>query len=325
MGVVNVPPYCIKDAEGNWSGMSIELWRHLSDKENLAFEWKEFDDTDELVTAMNAGEVNVGLPADLSAELTDTVLFLQQHYLTTLGVARPSHNRLWQIARGVFNMQLLWIILSLSALLAVVGTIIYYVERRKNEDHFGGERSTMEGIGSGFWWAGVTMTTIGYGDKAPTTLGGRVVAMLWMLVAMAVSASLTASVVSAVNSKQSLNFPDDLNGVKVGVPEYSPAEEYLKKRDYAFDTYDGLKEALRALKNGNVDMVVDDVTAMRYVVSENSDFSTSVTGTNSAPVAYAVMIQQGSDLPELLDEHLVKFILSPTWRNIVKDYGGGER
>ena len=45
----------------------------------------------------------------------------------------------------------------------------------------------------GFWWAWVTMTTVGYGDLVPTTLEGRVVGMLLILVGIALFSLLTAS------------------------------------------------------------------------------------------------------------------------------------
>jgi voltage-gated potassium channel len=45
----------------------------------------------------------------------------------------------------------------------------------------------------GFWWAWVTMTTVGYGDLVPTTLEGRLVGMLLILVGVALFSLLTAS------------------------------------------------------------------------------------------------------------------------------------
>ena len=324
VGIVDSPPYCIKGTEGNWNGMTVELWRHLADKEQLRYEWVEYDNLEALKKGMTSGEITVAVPADLSAELTDSVRFLQHHYLTTLGVARPQTNTIWRTVRNFFSLQLLWIVLSLSALFIVIGTIIYFIERNDNEDQFGGERTTLQGIGGGFWWAGVTMTTIGYGDKAPVTLWGRVVAMLWMLMAMAISASLTAAVISAVDARESVDFPDDLTGVKVAVPDNSPAAQYLKDRDYKFTTFKGLEKSLEAIKEQEYDMVVGDVTALQYINNNTTNISTSITATNSAPVAYAIMVKEGTDLPERLDKQLVKFILSPTYRQIVKSYGGGK-
>ena len=61
----------------------------------------------------------------------------------------------------------------------------------------GGAISVVEPeIGSlpdGIWWAIVTMTTVGYGDIAPTTAAGRTVATLLLLVGIAVMGMLTAS------------------------------------------------------------------------------------------------------------------------------------
>ena len=44
-------------------------------------------------------------------------------------------------------------------------------------------------ITDGFWWAGMTFTTVGYGDKFPRTWGGRIIAVITMFVGVFVSSS----------------------------------------------------------------------------------------------------------------------------------------
>jgi voltage-gated potassium channel len=52
------------------------------------------------------------------------------------------------------------------------------------------------GFGDGVWWAIVTATTVGYGDISPTTLAGRVIAVLLMLVGIGLMSTLAASITS---------------------------------------------------------------------------------------------------------------------------------
>lgn len=41
--------------------------------------------------------------------------------------------------------------------------------------------SPFESIVSGFWWAVVTLMTVGYGDMFPITAGGKVIACATMI------------------------------------------------------------------------------------------------------------------------------------------------
>jgi voltage-gated potassium channel len=52
------------------------------------------------------------------------------------------------------------------------------------------------GFGDGIWWAIVTATTVGYGDISPSTLWGRIIAVLLMLVGIGLVSTLAASITS---------------------------------------------------------------------------------------------------------------------------------
>ena len=53
-------------------------------------------------------------------------------------------------------------------------------------------------VGTGWWWAITTVTTVGYGDHVPISVGGRVLGAALMLVGVACFAFLTAVAASAI-------------------------------------------------------------------------------------------------------------------------------
>src|SRR5215469_8235388 len=73
------------------------------------------------------------------------------------------------------------IALAILALLVIVcgGLGVYLAEH-------GNPRANITNLGDAFWWAVVTITTVGYGDYYPVTAAGRVIAVIVMFAGIGV-------------------------------------------------------------------------------------------------------------------------------------------
>ena len=321
VGVSIMPPFVIKDKDNIWDGISVQLWREMADQLDITYEFREVP-TDSLVALVADGRINVALTAVVTAENERLVDFSYAYYQTTLGVAGSTSRSLTNILGGLFTERFLRIVLGLSILLLIVGTLVWLLERRSNDDQFGGERSVWHGIGSGFWWAGVTMTTIGYGDKAPVTFWGRVVALLWMLIAMAVTASLTASLVSTVGlgTRGSIQVPDELRKLKVGSIPNTDAATYLQEERIQFQPYDSVVAGLEQVQAHEIEAFVHSTPVLRYWVNEQGNLSVKVEASSVAPQRYALALPSESPLREPFNRTLLQVINSARWPAIQKRY-----
>jgi voltage-gated potassium channel len=64
------------------------------------------------------------------------------------------------------------------------------------------EPDTFTSIGLSYWWAVVTVTTVGYGDVVPESPAGRVVGTMLMLTGLGLIPTLTSLVVSTLIGKR---------------------------------------------------------------------------------------------------------------------------
>ncbi|HET8650977.1 MAG TPA: potassium channel family protein [Gaiellaceae bacterium] len=70
------------------------------------------------------------------------------------------------------------------------------------------EPKTFTSIGLAYWWAIVTIATVGYGDVVPETVPGRLVGSMLILAALAFIPTLTSVIVSALISKRSQPYQE---------------------------------------------------------------------------------------------------------------------
>ncbi|MDC0076933.1 potassium channel family protein [Acidimicrobiaceae bacterium] len=83
----------------------------------------------------------------------------------------------------LFNSRRLRTILIGLALVIIFFGYIFYITE-----------PTVESIGDGFYWALVTVTTVGYGDITPTTPSGKLIASFLILLGLGLIATITAIV-----------------------------------------------------------------------------------------------------------------------------------
>jgi len=77
---------------------------------------------------------------------------------------------------------------GVTSLVVILGTLMYIIEQDRADE------SGFSSIPQSIYWAIVTMTTVGYGDIAPVTTLGKVVASLIMLIGYAIIAVPTGIV-----------------------------------------------------------------------------------------------------------------------------------
>jgi polar amino acid transport system substrate-binding protein len=158
----------------------------------------------------------------------------QPFYVSYIGVATTDvkKTQVGTFLRNFFSFQFFRIVALLILIMFIFGTILWMVERDNNPRQF---RPGLVGLFDGLWWSAVTMTTVGYGDKAPKTRLGRIVAIVWMLTAIVTISAFTASIASTL-TVQSLgrnieDLEDMRNAESIGSVYASSSEEFLKSND----------------------------------------------------------------------------------------------
>lgn len=92
------------------------------------------------------------------------------------------------------------------------GIIIWFLDHTSNPGEF--PPPFLRGSWEGFWWALVTMTTVGYGDRSPKSALGRVFCILWIITGVIIISIFTALVTASLSASTLQIFK--IHGSKIG-------------------------------------------------------------------------------------------------------------
>lgn len=325
VAVREVPPFAMRDAAGNWEGLSVDLWQDVADLLDLEFTWREAS-LEETVELLRRGEVDVAVAAvSVTAPREQFLDFSHPYYVTGLSPAfRENSGNAWLATlRSFFSLEFLGAVGSLIVVLLAAGFAVWLFERKANSEQFG-HGQIGRGLGDGFWWSAVTMTTVGYGDKAPQTVGGRIVALIWMFVSLIIIAGFTGSIAASLTTNElAEGFVRDrpISELRVGVLAGSTAEQYARDRGSVVETFDALPGALAALEAGGVDTVVHDAPILTHEV-RRSERPLIVAETVLVRDDYAFAFPEGSEERNRINVALLSILFEPVWQTIRARYLG---
>ncbi len=320
VGVKVAPPFVIEE-HGHYRGLAIDLWQEVAADHGWKYVYKPYD-LEGLLDAVGNSQVDVGLGAiTATAEREKRMDFAHPITSSGLGVAVRGGQTAgwWAVARALVSPAFLKVIATLTLLLFVVGFLVWLLEHRRNPDQFGGTRR--QGIFSGFWWAMVTMTTVGYGDTAPRTVGGRIIGLVWMLAALVVVSFFTASITSALTVGQlsdRIRSAADLAGMRVASVPDSTSAAWLERQRIGYSKARDVDMALADLAAGRVDAVVYDEPLLRWDIQQRFRGKLKVLPLVLERQDYAFALPTGSRLREPIDTSLLERINAPDWPQRLK-------
>ena len=322
----SVPPFAYQDADGTWRGIAIELWERIADTIGVSSRYVEVS-LDEMLKGTAAGRFDAAVGAlSVTPEREAAFDFSHPFYRTGLGiaVARDDDDGWWSMLGGLASPRFLGGVAALLLLLAVVGAAVWLFERRRNTQF---PRDPVCGIGAGLWWSSVTMTTVGYGDKAPVTFGGRVLGLIWMFASVILISMITAGLTTALTLdalSDKVASEDDLGKVRTATVANSTSARRLRSRGISFSAFDDLGAAMQALAAGEFDAVVYDRPLLRYRVRTLYPERLRVLNITFEPQDYAIGLPPDSALREKVNRQLLAHSRGNTWEALVMRYLGTE-
>ena len=320
-----IPPFVIKKPDGSFEGVSIELWRKIAAELHVEYRFEEVT-LKEMLEGVTTGQYDAAIAAiTVTAEREAAFDFSHSYFSTGLGIAVvPTARAGWLgVAERFLSWEFLRVVLLLIVLLFGVGGLIWVAERRRNVAQFGG--TTAEGFGNSVWFAAVTMTTVGYGDRTPVTFFGRMLALVWMFTAIVTTSAFTATITSTLTVgalESRVRGPQDLPAVRVGVVAGTTGEAYAKRSQLAYVSFSDAPSGLEAVAKGDLDAFVYDQAVIAWLVTKRSDTKIQVLPQTFDRQDYAVALPAGSPLRESLNRALVGAVRDPSFEETVEKYLG---
>jgi len=325
VGTKDAPPFAMKSVDGTWQGVSIDLWRRVAQENNWRYRFVEEQTVQDLIDGVSAGKFDVAVAALTVTAARERVLdFTSAFYSTGLGIAvtaggPPS----WApVINALTSFGFAQAVLALIALALVVGLIVWFFERRHNEE-FGG--SIARGLSSSVWWTTVAMTQRGIGNFGPRTLPGRAIAMLWMVGSIIAIAVFTAGITSALTVRKlqgSVHGVADLSAVRVGTVAGTSGEAalaQLRVRAHGFAT---ARDGLVALRAGEIDAFVYDRPLLAWTANHEFRNAVELLDTTFDPQNYAFAVPANSPLREPLSVSILETLHNRWWEETLFRYVG---
>jgi len=315
--------------DNTYAGFSMELWAKIARELGLAYEVYGVNTIAKLLDDVERGAADVGIAGIGITSKREQALDFSHAYFESglqIMVSEGSGSLLGkvlrQVASVIFSRELLSGIAVFFLVLLIAAHIIWLLERRNNPQF---PKTYGQGLWHSIWWAVVTVTTVGYGDKTPKGNIGRLFGLVWILAGFFVFAYFTASVTSTVTVRElhgTIDGPEDLFGKRVATVERSTAADYIARQGLSAVELENVDQVYRLLESGKVDAAVYDAPVLQHYASKKGRGKVQVVGLIFEEKSYGIALPYQSELRDLINIALLRLMETGEYDQITKKWFG---
>jgi ABC-type amino acid transport substrate-binding protein len=315
-----VPPFAFKDGSGNWQGISIDLWRDIAGRLQLAYRFEETANVKDLIDGVADKKFDAGVAAITVTEERQRRLDFSHPFFTTgLAIATQPSNEspVWSALSAMFTWTWGAVALGVFAAIVAIGYLLWFVERKANTD--------MDRPSEGFWSSLTMLLTASFTSPEPRTLVGRTLATLWVVISLVLLTFFTGVVTSAltVQSLQGrVRGVEDLPRMKVGGVGGSTGMQWLSGARIPATSYANIPDGLTAVAEGRIDAFVHDAPILQHMAQKEFKDRIIILPDNFAPQDYAFALPTGSPLRRAINQELLAIKSSDIWKKRLFEYLG---
>jgi ABC-type proline/glycine betaine transport system substrate-binding protein/ABC-type amino acid transport substrate-binding protein len=312
-----------------YTGFSIELWEKIAESLGMPYELYGVNTIAKLLDEVERGAADVAIAGiSITAEREQILDFSHAFFETGLQIMVPESSGsvigevVSRIFSVIFSRELLYGAAIFFIGLLIAAHIIWVLERGHNPQF---PEGYLQGLWHSIWWAVVTVTTVGYGDKTPKGNVGRLFGLVWILAGYFVFAYFTASVTSTVTVQEllgTIDSPRDLFGKRVATVEKSTAADFLAGQGIRTVKVENVDNAYPLLESGKVDAIVYDAPVLQHHASGKGKGKVKVVGLLFQEQHYGIALQVRSPYREKINIALLELIESGEYRQIVNKWFG---
>ncbi len=329
VGISPFTPFVVLAPTGP-TGISIDVWQAIALQLDTKFEYITCKGVGDKLQRLEQGSIDIAIGGITITEEREEILdFTHPVYETGLDILIPKIDNptLLGLISSLFEGQKIYFFGVLLILMVVAGHIIWLVERSSKKRATSFHQRYFPGVFEGMYWALITASTIGYGDKVPQRWVGRILAAIIILIFLPLFGFFIAQLSSDLTMqslKSNITGPQDLRGRRVAVVDGTTSFNYMKKMPADINVFERVENAFDALLNDEVDAVVYDAPNLLYYAVGEGKGKVAVVGKIFEPQDYGIAVSQGSPLREKINRAILNLIESGELEGIKRNWFGNQ-
>jgi len=309
VGIRHFPPCVIIKDNGSITGFEIELWREIVRRADLVFDYAIVPFTDlvgsvDAPSGLTTGDIDVAFSGiTITGDRAERLAVCHTHLSTGLKIASPSKIKIPY--KKIFTI--LCTFISFSIVLGILLWVLEHGNELISDKPF-------PGIPEAIWCIFTTISTVGYGQIAPTTWRGRCFTVFVMLLGIGYFCTV-ASTLTAHTNFEGNDFETftSIEGASIAVKQGSTSEKIAKEHKALVLPVESAEEAISLVSMNKVDAALVDAPIADYCLKQGSRL---VLSEWMARQDYGIFLRKGDSRVELLNKAILEIIEDGTYNEI---------